>query len=194
MESILKGVGNGAMWTCTDYKKEVAAKCTLQPRGIFKQNTWQSFRIRAQNQIAAQRRGFDLERRSSGVSALWLLQKKSEQALYRLLRHGTSKHYGCRSGYDASASWTSSRAIRTAAITKAEKVQFLLWIAFSTSSTTSLGNRMVLLIVGGVDGIWNLPIDFSSQYICIATSLYHHFLKVCIAFAMHTWYHGIEVI
>ena len=94
------------------------------------------------------------------------------------------KHYRLWSEHDASASWISSKAARTAAITKAEKVQFLPWIAFSTSSTTSLGKRIVLLIVGGVDGIWNLLIDRSSQYICITISLYHHFSKVCIAFAI----------
>ncbi len=31
--------------------------------------------VRAQNQIEAQRNGFDLERRSSAMSALWLLKK-----------------------------------------------------------------------------------------------------------------------
>ena len=104
-----------------------------------------------------------------------------------------SKYYGCWSGLDVSISRTSSKAARTAAITKAENVQFLFWIAFSTPSTTSLGKRIVLLIVGGVDGIWNLPMDVSSQYICITISLYHYFSKVCIAFAMQLWYDGTEV-
>ena len=34
-----------------------------------------------EDQIEAQRSGFDLERRSSGMSALCFLQKKTEQAI-----------------------------------------------------------------------------------------------------------------
>ena len=41
----------------------------------------------------------------------------------------------------------------TAAITKAENVQSLPFIAFSTLSITSFGKRMVLLVVAGTDGI-----------------------------------------
>lgn len=52
------------------------------------------------------------------------------------------------SGFSKSAS-----AARTAAMTNAENVQSFPWIAFSTDSTTSLGKRMVLFVVGGVDGI-----------------------------------------
>lgn len=44
-------------------------------------------------------------------------------------------------------------------MTKAENVQFLPWMAASTSSTTSDGKRMVLLVVGGVEGILNFPIN-----------------------------------
>ena len=56
-------------------------------------------------------------------------------------------------------SFKSSRAARTAAITKAENVQSLPLIAFSTSSTTSVGKRIVLLVVGGVVGILNFPME-----------------------------------
>lgn len=47
----------------------------------------------------------------------------------------------------------SSKALRTAEITKAEKVQFLPFIASFTLAITSFGNRMVLLVVGGIEGI-----------------------------------------
>ncbi len=47
----------------------------------------------------------------------------------------------------------SSKAARTAAITKAEKVQSFPRMASSTCSITSFGNRMVLLVVSGMEGI-----------------------------------------
>ena len=65
----------------------------------------------------------------------------------------------------------SSRAARTAAITKAEKVQSLPLIAFSTPSTTSLGKRIVLFTVGGFSGILNLPIADTSISIAVALLL-----------------------
>ncbi len=52
----------------------------------------------------------------------------------------------------------SSNAIRTAAITKAEKVQSFPSIAFSTEAITSSGKRMVLFVVDGELGIWNFAI------------------------------------
>lgn len=55
--------------------------------------------------------------------------------------------------YDYFSSLISSRAARTAEITKAEKVQFFPLIASSTSVTTSFGNLIVLFVVGGIDGI-----------------------------------------
>ena len=48
---------------------------------------------------------------------------------------------------------TSSTAARTAATTKAEKVQSFPWIRDSTRSIRSFGNRMVLFVVGGIEGI-----------------------------------------
>ena len=65
----------------------------------------------------------------------------------------------------------STNAARTAAITKAEKVQSLPLITFSTSSTTSLGNLIVLLTVGGVSGILNLLINYPSVSIAFALHL-----------------------
>ena len=44
--------------------------------------------VPAKNQTEAQRSGLDLERRSSGMSALRLFVKMSEQAIHSLLRHG----------------------------------------------------------------------------------------------------------
>lgn len=82
----------------------------------------------------------------------------------------------------------SSNAARTAAITKAEKVHSLPLMAFSTASTTSLGKRMVLLVVGGVVGILKQPIIYPSQYNCIAFSVSVFLQKVCIANAMQICY------
>lgn len=65
----------------------------------------------------------------------------------------------------------SSNAARTAAITKAEKEQSLPLIAFSTSSTTSLGNLIVLLTVGGFSGIINLLIYYPSVSIAFVLHL-----------------------
>ncbi len=86
-----------------------------------------------------------------------------------------------------------SNAARTAAMTKAENVQSFPWMAVSTCSITSLGKRMVLFVVGGIDGILKLPIIITSQYICIAFSVGYGYAKVCIANAMHLCYHAIEV-
>ena len=61
----------------------------------------------------------------------------------------------------------SSSAARTAAMTNAENVHSLPLIAFSTPSTISLGNRIVLLMVGGVSGILNFPIVASSVSIAL---------------------------
>jgi len=58
-------------------------------------------------------------------------------------------------------------------------VQSFPLMAFSISSTTLLGKRIVLLTVGGVSGILNFPII--SPF-------------VCIAIAMHICYTDIEVI
>lgn len=63
----------------------------------------------------------------------------------------------------SSDSFRSSKAFLTAAMTNAEKVQEVPRMAFSTSSTTSLGKRTVLLVVGDAEGILNLLI-VSSQY------------------------------
>ena len=52
-----------------------------------------------------------------------------------------------------------SNAERTAAMTKAEKVQSFPVIVASTFSMTSFGKRMVLFVVGGIDGILNLSIN-----------------------------------
>ena len=46
----------------------------------------------------------------------------------------------------------------------AEKVQSFPLIACSTASTTSFGKRMVLFVVGGVEGILKLPMRFTSQF------------------------------
>ena len=54
--------------------------------------------------------------------------------------------------------WLLQFFLHSVDYTKAEKVQFLPEIAFSTSSIISLGNRMVLLVVGGIAGILNLLI------------------------------------
>ena len=85
----------------------------------------------------------------------------------------------------------SSSAARTAAITNAENVQSFPWIACSTASTTSFGKRMVLFVVGGVEGILKLPTHVTSQYICTASSLHPQLAKVCIANAMQLWYYGM---
>ena len=58
------------------------------------------------------------------------------------------------------SSFMSSIAALKAAITNAEKVQSLFLIKFSTSKMISLGKRMVLLVVGGVDGILNVDITY----------------------------------
>ena len=57
--------------------------------------------------------------------------------------------------YSFSFSPSSRKAFRAAAMTNAEKVQSFPAMAFSISSMTSLGNRMVLLVVAGVLGISN---------------------------------------
>ena len=44
--------------------------------------------VPAKNQTETQRSGLDLERRSSGMSALRIFVKMSEQAIHSLLRHG----------------------------------------------------------------------------------------------------------
>lgn len=87
----------------------------------------------------------------------------------------------------------SSNAARTAAITKAENVHSLPRIVFSTLFTISLGNRMVLLTVGGMDGILNLPISSTSQCICFALIIYVLLRKICIALALRIWYHTYRI-
>ena len=58
----------------------------------------------------------------------------------------------------ASGCSKSASAARTAAMTNVEKVQSFPWIAFSTASTTSLGKRMVLFVVGGWTGSESGPL------------------------------------
>ena len=53
------------------------------------------------------------------------------------------------------SSFKFSSATLTDSITKAEKVQFLHFIASSTCSITSFGKRMHLFVVSGIDGILN---------------------------------------
>ena len=60
--------------------------------------------------------------------------------------------------FQFSSSWRFSSATRTASITKAEKEQSLPTICFSTSSIKLFGNRIVLLVVGGMAGILNFLI------------------------------------
>ena len=86
----------------------------------------------------------------------------------------------------------SSSAFLTAAITNAENVQSLPCMAFSTSSMMSLGKRMVLFVVGGIDGILKFPMPFTSQYVCLAYSVKQNVCKICIAFAMRQWYNKVE--
>ena len=86
----------------------------------------------------------------------------------------------CQSSFSRSSS-KFSRATLTASTTKAVKVQDLPDIAFSTSSITSLGKRMLLVVVGGTDGILNFRnnitpllsnIVYKKRYIlCIANVL-----------------------
>ena len=78
----------------------------------------------------------------------------------------------------------SSSAWRTAAMTNAEKLQSLPRMASSTCKITSLGKRMVLFVVGGMDGILNLLTFSTSQYTCNAIILRQTNLKICIAFAL----------
>ena len=53
------------------------------------------------------------------------------------------------------SSFKLSKATRTASTTNAEKVQSLPFMAVSISLITSFGNRIVLLLVGGMFGILN---------------------------------------
>ena len=85
-------------------------------------------------------------------------------------------------------SFKSSKAAVTAAMTNAEKVQSLPWMASSTCCTTLDGNRIVLLTVGGVEGILKFAIPVTSQCKCIANSVKYRKLKICIAIAMHISY------
>ena len=82
--------------------------------------------------------------------------------------------------YAVVSSSRSSNAIRTAAMTNAEKVQSSPWMACSTASTTSEGKRMVLLTVGGVFGILNLPIRIPRNTIV----LQKFYGKICRKYAL----------
>lgn len=62
-----------------------------------------------------------------------------------------------KDSYFSGEAFRSSSAARTAAMTKAEKVQSFPRMASSTCSMTSFGNRTVLLVVGGTDGNLNDP-------------------------------------
>lgn len=83
------------------------------------------------------------------------------------------------------SSFKFSRATRTASTTKAENVQFVPFIAVSTSSIMSFGNRTLLLVVGGNDGILNFLIKSpritiihtKSMQICITNVLQCLFVK-----------------
>ena len=72
---------------------------------------------------------------------------------------------------------TSSTAARTAATTKAEKVQSFPWIRDSTRSIRSFGNRMVLFVVGGIEGILK-DMRYTSQSI-YWFSLIHQISLLC---------------
>ena len=83
------------------------------------------------------------------------------------------------------SSFKFSNIILTAAMTKAEKVQFFPWMAASTFSMTSFGKRMVLLVVGGIEGILN----FLMHQLCYKVSsliIEHKKAVVCIANALLT--------
>lgn len=83
------------------------------------------------------------------------------------------------------SSFKFSNIIFTAAMTKAEKVQFFPWMAASTCSMTSFGKRMVLLVVLGMEGILN----FLMHRLCYKVSnliIEHKKAVVCIANALLT--------
>ena len=73
-----------------------------------------------------------------------------------------------------------SKATLTASITNAVKVQLLPSIAFSTFSIISLGKRIHLLVVGGIDGILNFFI-VSPRNAIIFIIIY----IVCITYVLH---------
>lgn len=73
-----------------------------------------------------------------------------------------------------------SRATLTASTTNAVKVQHLPEIAFSTSSITSFGKRIHLLVVGGTDGILN----FFKQSLLLRIIVYKKIYEICIAFVL----------
>lgn len=79
-----------------------------------------------------------------------------------------------------SSSSRFSSATLTASITKAVNVQVVPEIAFSTSSIKSFGNRMLLLVVGGIDGISNFFIIITNTIVHITV------LIICITFVLHS--------
>lgn len=88
---------------------------------------------------------------------VFIVNKQHITLINEILKAGKEKN-GLRNNYF----FKSSNAARTAATINAENVHSLPLIAFSTSATTSLGKRIVLLMVGGVSGILNFPIVASS--------------------------------
>ena len=68
-------------------------------------------------------------------------------------------------------------ATRTASTTKAENVQFFPWMTSSTFCKTSVGKRMVLLVVGGVDGILKVAI-FIPRNTIVLLLLYEYIIKL----------------
>ena len=97
------------------------------------------------------------------------------------------------------SSFRSSKAARTAAITKAEKVQSFPTITASTAAITSLGNRIVLFVVGDWLGILNLLIlqrlpQYNLYFYCIAFCFKNMHCK-CIALLLcfiTRWYHACK--
>ena len=84
--------------------------------------------------------------------------------------------------------------MRTASTTKAEKVQSLPTMAFSTCSITSLGKRMDLFVVAGILGILNLLIIHLKCY--SALSVLRYALQIYVAFVARLCYdiNGVRVL
>ena len=80
-----------------------------------------------------------------------------------------------------SASRVSSRATRTASTTNAEKVQFVPLISSSTCSIRLFGNRMLLFVVDGNEGLY-------------ASQLCYRMCDKCIIFSamgIHSQWNGV---
>lgn len=92
-----------------------------------------------------------------------------------------------RSGGVQSLSFRFSRATLTASTTNAEKVQFFPLIAASTWKIRSLGKRIDLLVVGGIDGILNFFNRSSPRSTIVSPIMPEDKVKLCNAFALQTW-------